>query len=43
MYLQNTGRNFNQVCTFAQLCANVLTCAFRITLSAAEVGLSGSG
>ena len=35
--------NFNQVCTFAQLCANVLTCAFKITLSAVEVGLSGSG
>ena len=33
--------NFNPVCTFAQLCANVLTCAFKITLSA-EVGLSGS-
>ena len=34
---------FNLVCTFAQLCANVLTCAFKITLSAVEVGLSGSG
>jgi len=34
---------FNPVCTFAQLCANVLTCAFKITLSAVEIGLSGSG
>ena len=35
--------NFNTVCTFAQLCANVLTRAFKVTLSPVEVGLSGSG
>jgi len=35
--------NFKPVCTFAQLCANVLTGTFKITLSAVEVGLSGSG
>ena len=35
--------NFNQACTFGQLCANVLTRAFKITLSAVEIDLSGSG
>jgi len=43
MYSQNTGRKFQPSMYICTISANVLTCAFKITLSAVEVGLSGSG